>query len=71
MKKQNDGGQAFPLNQNIGDVLIYGLTKREYFAAKSMEGDLSAQCDSYHPSPQDAAKKAVMYADALIKRLGE
>ena len=43
-----------------------GMTLREYFAAKAMQGLLSG--NGYH-KPEDAAKSAVNYADALIEAL--
>ncbi len=76
MKKQNDGGAAFPLNHSTGDVLIYGLTKRDYFAAAAMEGliasgkTLEPHAEGADTSCPSVASRAIEYADALIKELG-
>lgn len=54
-----------------------GLTKGEYFAAMAMQGYIAGNCAWAHggvdatPHPIDAAKKAVEYADALLKELEE
>src|SRR6267142_648116 len=42
-----------------------GLTKREEFAARAMEGMLAGATEG----PQFIAEKAVEYADALLERL--
>lgn len=52
--------QAFPSVQ--GDM---GLTKREYFAAMALQTILSG----WILNPEEAAEKALSYADALIKEL--
>jgi hypothetical protein len=62
---------AFPISQEEtysleeGVNIYYGLTKREYFAAKAMQGLLSWGQDLQGYT----AKKAVTYADELIKAL--
>ena len=49
-----------------------GLTKREYFAAMALQGYISATPpESNWPSPNEAAKDAVEFADALIKALND
>lgn len=44
-----------------------GCNKREYFAAMALSGLMDWDCQ---PDPSIAADKAVLYADALIARLG-
>ena len=63
---QTVSNQAFPSYVNN-----YGLTKREYFAAKAMQGICSDGIAGPHHSFQQTAKDAVVYADALIKALAE
>ena len=41
MSKDN-GGPAFPSNGSMGEVTHEGMTLRDYFAAKAMQGFLSA-----------------------------
>lgn len=62
---------AFPLQVTVSDGVesathvIFGLSKREYFAAKAMQAMIgkSAHRAGY------VADEAVAYADALIRRL--
>jgi len=49
---------------------VDGLTKREYFSARAMQG--YAASDFYSgDDPDDIAKSAVILADALINALNE
>lgn len=50
------------------DVII---TKREIFAAMSMQGILSSADVFYGEAPSYIAKRAVDYADALIAELAK
>jgi hypothetical protein len=50
------------------DVLQEGLTKREYFAGRAMQGYISAGSNGM-PEPDTIAKYATVAADALIKAL--
>ena len=76
MKKQNDGGQAFPrnyayMNPESGRsemVAIDGMTLRVYFAATAMQG-LISNPDIEDLSCEEVASDSVMYADALIEAL--
>lgn len=50
------------------DIIEFGLTKREYFAAMAMQGKASSlerECAS------SVAQYAVEFADALIKELNK
>ena len=65
----NKPDSAFPHHSVDAADQVYGLSKREYFAAKAMQG-LLAEC------PEDASlditfvgSEAVKLADALIKAL--
>lgn len=48
---------------------FYGLSKREYFAAKAMEGFCGRQYDQGEPSSEHIAGWSVAQADALIAAL--
>lgn len=58
-----DDGPAFPLDR---DVVNVGMTLRDYFAAKAMQGMYAA-----HKFPSgiiiDTAKEAYEMADAMLK----
>lgn len=62
------GGPAFPFvcaNYGVSD----GMTLRDYFAAKAMQGMLAcAYADGTHEA---FAKWAYEYADAMLKARGE
>lgn len=61
---------AFPMPENEYHKHEWGLTKREYFAAKIMAGFIS---DSKMDNVQfgTLAKASVVCADSLIKALNE
>lgn len=60
----NGNESAFPAQQFTGSTK--GLTKREYFAAMTMQGLCASP---YSSSNEDNAKEAVGAADALITAL--
>lgn len=67
---------AFPAldtTQTPNETIQLGLTKREYFAARAMQGMLSdeSEGDAATYQPDSCAKRAVLFADALIKALSE
>jgi hypothetical protein len=80
--KQNDGGQAFPIpagdynGTKCGNKAYSGMTLRDYFASKALEGMLAHPGDesrgSYHnnSTPEEAAQRAYEYADAMIRARG-
>lgn len=83
--KPNDGGPAFPSDGYVraADGEVYemercgGLSKRDWFAGKAMEGLLSdakanlagPPADSAKTPAQHVAKTAVQIADAMIAEL--
>ena len=69
MTKGNEPINSIPDLNNHPSPWI-GLTKREYFAAMALQGILADGMD-IHLHEQGHAKKAVLYADALIKALNE
>lgn len=56
---------AFPLPN---DHTVPGLTKIEYFAVVALQGYLAGENEG-EPTPEDAARKAVDYAEALVSAL--
>lgn len=71
MSEKNDGGSAFPESyvgadsphEGIGN----GMTLRDYFAAKAMQGMLSATAfDSAWPDPKRISELAYQNADAML-----
>lgn len=71
VNKINDGGPAFPLyvpTQQAGDnsEVILGLSLRDYFAAKAMQGIL-ANHQTYSLKDDTIAMYAFNIADAMIK----
>lgn len=71
MSKQNNGGPAFPVTddvaRNADGVLTFvapGMTLRDYFAAKAMQGMLS-DADFDAPAKR-IAYSAYLMADAML-----
>lgn len=69
MEKTNDGGPAFPLplgNEDI-DPSVSGMTLRDYFAAKAMQGMISAQVGNECMGKKiGVAGIAYEFADAML-----
>ena len=57
---------AFPWTQ--GGITCMGMTLRDYFAARAMQGFLTGDYDLY---PHELAKKAYELADEMIKARGQ
>lgn len=72
MSKLNDGGPAFPVNHNktVDEFLAHsGMTLRDYFAAKALNGLLSQLNDDVGigPAPdKQLSRLAYWYADAML-----
>lgn len=68
MEKINDGGPAFPSHGTMGEVVCEGMTLRDYFAAKAMQGMYASDTDSWNANGnEDArAKGAYEMADAML-----
>jgi vacuolar-type H+-ATPase catalytic subunit A/Vma1 len=66
MTERNTGGPAFPINANeSADRCIYtGMTLRDYFAAKAMQGLLTSTRIS---KPDWIANDSYEMADAMLK----
>lgn len=75
MTKDN-GGPAFPQNDaGVNRINNHdGMTLRDYFAAAALQGILANNAsDVANPcmSPDDYAREAFLYADAMLKARGE
>lgn len=70
MKKTNTGGLAFPLPYDWADSEKNGMTLRDYFAAKAMQGVIAGSGDidgSVNYSDDRVARIAYDMADAMLK----
>ena len=73
MKKDTTGGSAFPTSQTEGESWIWGghpgMTLRDYFAAKAMQGELAAQSEESgnYTNFDVPAVLAYRVADAMLK----
>lgn len=68
----NDGGQAFPTAAAYGTYsstgAVQGMTLRDYFAAKAMQGVIAQACGTALGSdPKYAADYAYAAADAMLR----
>jgi len=66
------GGPAFPCERQLTDqdVLVFeGMTLRDYFAAKAMQG-FAACPDVSWPHTAEMAVIAYKWADAMLKARG-
>lgn len=63
------GGAAFPQARSVGSVSLLegGMTLRDYFAAKAMQGELAASAGAQQPSPGVTAEYSYRMADAMLK----
>ena len=67
----NTGGQAFP-NEGFNGwgKPEEGMTLRDYFAAKAMQGFMANKSNPMHYQPEEDAQWAYMIADAMLKARG-
>ena len=63
MSRDNVGGAAFPTPH---DPMYLGMTLRDYFAAKAMQGIISTW-NTGMPPAQLTSEGAYQYADAMLK----
>ena len=72
MTQRNDGGPAFAHAGSewsdgcwVDAPVQRGLSIRDYFAAKAMQGDIAASAEK-RPNPTDCATWAYQMADAML-----
>ena len=74
MSNINNGGPAFPCENirtpNGGVIVSDGMTLRDYFAAKAMQGLLSHTSNG-NASDKNIAEWAYSQADAMLRARGE
>ena len=61
----NTGGPAFPSHGSMGEITHEGMTLRDYFAAKAMQGLLSDT--GVKSTPDEFSFNAYLMADAMLK----
>jgi hypothetical protein len=67
MINTNTGGQAFPTPRyERGDMYSLGMTLRDYFAAKAIQGIIGTEAEGGMLYDR-VAEVAYMYADAMLK----
>ena len=64
---ETDKNEPIVPHKEWANTPTYGLTKREYFAAKAMQG----LCSDHEYKISDIAASAVKIADALINELNK
>ena len=64
----NDGGPAFPSTIIDDSLHVGGMSLRDYFAAKAMQGLLAAQVHGFNDQPAKGPFASMAYemADAMI-----
>ncbi|MGX9740460.1 hypothetical protein [Pseudocitrobacter corydidari] len=71
MSKENHGGPAFPhirkpVAPGVEEVITNGgMSLRDYFAAKAMQGIISSECN--YGAFSDLASDAYSIADAMLR----
>lgn len=74
MSEKNTGGLAFPVTEQNGvNYPDGGMTLRDYFAAKWMQGFVAySGPETYeHVTKDEAAKRAYEMADAMLRARGQ
>jgi hypothetical protein len=69
MTTKTDGGPAFPVADHPSLSVDPGMSLRDYFAAKAMQGLLAAQIHGFNDRPANGPFASMAYemADAMIK----
>jgi len=68
MEKKNNGGPAFPSYGSMGEVTHEGMSLRDYFAAKVMQGLIPMNPQGISLADMPAfTSDAYGIADAMIK----
>ena len=67
---KNDGGPAFPMYSEVGNLHSEGMSLRDYFAAAALQGML---CNGFRPdevwanSNSSYSKAAYVLADRMLR----
>jgi len=70
MKNANQPAQPLPSPDLLEAMQYSGLTKREYFAAKAMQGML-ANPEQIKDTPKEISDLSINIADTLLNKLEE
>lgn len=73
MSEQKNGGPAFPQDHRDKDGIgsqYFGMTLRDYFAAKAAQGIMASLKMSDDCTPRDVALDSYDVADAMLKARG-
>jgi hypothetical protein len=62
---KDTSGPAFPAPAGVSHITEQGMTLRDYFASKAMQGDLIGGV--HHDDFDITAKRAYALADAMLK----
>ena len=65
MSEIDSGGAAFPMSHEQKQTGVWGLTKREYFAAMALQGMLANP--SINIAKSDLCNGAFNFADKMIR----
>jgi hypothetical protein len=71
MNTDKDGGNAFPIPGLQDDPDFNGMSLRDYFAAKAMQGWLASFGPTDSPKASSVANLAYGIADAMLAARGE
>lgn len=61
----DNGGSAFPSHGTMGERLQEGITARDYFAAKALQGMCSDP--EFDKTPEETARLCYRAADAMLE----
>ena len=65
---EKTGGPAFPIKGPVMTSDEQGMTLRDYFAAKAMQGDWAAEVAGANgETMEDSARRYYKMADAMLK----
>lgn len=73
MTTKTDGGTAFPVwelnGSGVAEMTDFGMSLRDYLAAKAMQGLLAAQIHGFNDRPANGPFASMAYemADAMLK----
>lgn len=68
--KKEDGGSAFPCAEGDSTHPVFGMSLRDYFAAKALQGMVASGKYRYEVSYDTIAAYAYKQADVMIAARG-
>ena len=70
MQDKNTPAFPFVAEDESGMMINMGMTLRDYFAAKAMQGFMANKANPMHFQPENDAAWAYTIADAMLKARG-